>query len=378
MGVIVMILYDYRYFAIAMAIIAVYTTFYTIVVDCNILGLRDRKWFWYSSAITDGCFLALITILFGSINSVTTSVYLATVVVGALNTWIRKGLMIAITGSISYIAIGYGTWVGWLPKINILGAGSEVSLPSLITYSSVFVVTMFMIWGSVSGIAHRNEELLAENEVERRKSDALLLNVLPAAVADELKRRGRYAPRIVDQATVLFTDFVGFSSSTRGADPQKVLDHLDRLFKTFDAIVDEYGLEKIKTMGDGYLCAAGLIDTSPSGAVEACRAALAMLEAVKAKKVDGGFPWGVRIGLHTGPVIAGIIGTTKFSYDIWGDTVNIASRMESSGIADGINVSAATCTAAGDDFCFKPRGLVPIKGGEALEMFELTGKAHKE
>jgi class 3 adenylate cyclase len=167
---------------------------------------------------------------------------------------------------------------------------------------------------------------------------------------------------------------VGFTHSSSCLDPATVIAKLDKLFSLFDEIAHRHGIEKLKTMGDGYMCAAGLLPGSDPNPANACSAALEMLRAVYEERKTDGQAWSIRIGINTGTVIAGIIGKSKFSFDVWGDNVNMASRMESNGIVDGINVSASTYAMVADHFDFRPRGLVEIKGGDRVEMYHLLGE----
>jgi len=217
---------------------------------------------------------------------------------------------------------------------------------------------------------------------QRNVADALLLNIMPQSVADELNLKGRYEPRHSDSVTVLFTDFVGFTGIAAKLSPQNLLASLEACFDEFDRIVKQEGLEKLKTIGDSYMCAAGIPALQSDHAARACRAALGFRQVIADNRAraaaEGKDYWNIRIGLHTGPVVAGIIGEHKFAYDIWGDTVNVASRMESSGEIGKINISAATAAAVGPAFVTLSRGLQHAKGLGEIEMFELVGKKHIE
>jgi len=195
------------------------------------------------------------------------------------------------------------------------------------------------------------------------------------SVADELKARGKYEPRHYDSVTVLFTDFVGFTKLATTMSPHDLLASLESCFNQFDRIVQKHGLEKLKTIGDSYMCAAGIPEPVNDHAERAARAALEFLAVVKEQKAQaekkGSSYWDIRIGLHTGPLVAGIIGDHKFAYDIWGDTVNVASRMESAGEVGRINLSAATAHSIGDNFEIRSRGVQNAKSLGDTEMYEL-------
>ena len=211
----------------------------------------------------------------------------------------------------------------------------------------------------------------------RKRSDELLLNILPAEVAEELKAKGSAEAVQIDQVTVLFTDFKGFTAMSEVVTPQQLVRDLNECFSAFDRITEKYGIEKIKTIGDAYMAAGGLPTPNTTHATDVINAALEMREFVaegKARKVAAGLPYfEIRIGIHTGPVVAGIVGVKKFQYDIWGDTVNTASRMESSGEVGQVNISEATYALvreeAGRLFDFTPRGKVQAKGKGEMEMY---------
>ncbi len=248
-------------------------------------------------------------------------------------------------------------------------------------------------------VMQRTDELRAEKE----RSDALLLNILPEEVAEELKAKGEAAAKFIEQATILFTDFKGFTAISERMGPQELVRDLNECFSAFDRICERHGIEKIKTIGDAYMAAGGLPTPNTTHAVDAINAALEMRDFIaegKAKKAAAGLPYfEIRIGVHTGPVVAGIVGVKKFQYDIWGDTVNTASRMESSGEVGQVNISEATYRAvvgpqlsvvSGDGgslttdnqqlttqkaFTFTPRGKVQAKGKGELEMYFVERRA---
>jgi class 3 adenylate cyclase len=223
-----------------------------------------------------------------------------------------------------------------------------------------------------------NQDLEQRNrEVERQRevSQSLLENILPVQIARELADKGSVAPRYFEDVTVLFSDFEGFSLSTERMAAEDVVARLDDYFTTFDAIVARYGIEKLKTVGDSYMCVAGLPERRPSHAVDMLLAAFEMVRAVADRtSPDQPLPWHVRIGIHTGPVIAGVVGTRKFAFDIWGDTVNYASRMESHGAPGRINVSARTYSRVKDFFECEPRGRIMLaKEKKEMEMYFASG-----
>jgi class 3 adenylate cyclase len=216
-------------------------------------------------------------------------------------------------------------------------------------------------------------EQSAELEREKDKSDRLLLNVLPASVSARL-REGE--ERIADEypsVSVLFADLVGFTPLAARLPPTQVLDLLGHLFTDFDALVAERGLEKIKTIGDAYMAAGGLPEPLEDHAARVVDLGLAML-AVTSRHAQGGVDLGLRVGIHSGPVMGGVIGTQKFAFDIWGDTVNVASRLESQGTRDRVLVSAMTRELAGDHFEYRSLGPVRLRGHVAIKAFEVLSR----
>jgi adenylate cyclase len=208
--------------------------------------------------------------------------------------------------------------------------------------------------------------LLAEQE----KSERLLLNVLPASIAARLKDTDAVIADAFADVTVLFADIVDFTRHSQHIAPEQVVRVLNGLFSVFDQLAKQRGLEKIKTIGDAYMVVGGLPDPRPDHAVTVADMALAMREEIAGRVDPSGGPLAVRIGIDTGPVVAGVIGTSKFSYDLWGDTVNTASRMESHGVAGCIQVTARTYERLRDGFRFERRGPIHVKGkGEMVTYF---------
>jgi adenylate cyclase len=212
-------------------------------------------------------------------------------------------------------------------------------------------------------------------------SERLLLNVLPHSIAERLKLRhdatadggaGIIADRF-EEVTVLFADIVGFTEFSEGVTPEALVEVLNDVFTRFDAIADDHGLEKIKTIGDSYMVAAGLPVPAADHANSAARMALDMLEAIERFNAQSGRKLQVRIGIDTGTVVAGVIGKRKFTYDLWGDVVNTASRMESHGAPGRIQVTDSTRRRLGESFVFEDRGAVQIKGKGPMRTWFLNG-----
>jgi class 3 adenylate cyclase len=226
-------------------------------------------------------------------------------------------------------------------------------------------------------VAERTGEIRQQRDeiqMQERKSHSLLLNILPATVADELKATGSVKPVGFDEVTVCFTDFVGFTLSSENTPPAQLVDTLNEYFTAFDEIIARYALEKLKTIGDSYMFVSGLPTPRKSHAVDAVLAAVEMVELVKrfAAKT-GGMGWNIRVGLHSGPVVAGVVGTRKFAFDIWGSTVNFAARMESSGVPGHVNLSERTFRLTRGLIQCEERGNVRIKEGRELPMFLVCG-----
>jgi len=209
---------------------------------------------------------------------------------------------------------------------------------------------------------------------EKKRSENLLLNILPAETAKELKLNGKVDAVKFDEVTVLFTDFVEFTKVAEHVEPEQLVKSIDFYFKGFDEISTKYGLEKIKTVGDSYMCACGLPTINKTHARNVMQAAKEMIEFVKSElnAVDDLSHFDVRIGIHTGPVVAGIVGIKKWQYDIWGDTVNIASRMESMSKPGRVNMSETTYLQIKDEFPCEYRGKIEIKNHGSMKMYFLS------
>jgi len=222
-------------------------------------------------------------------------------------------------------------------------------------------------------INERTDELVREKD----KSENLLANLLPKGTADEIKRKGKATKRKYEMVTVLFSDIQGFTRLAEQMNPEQLIDELDHFFLYFDSVAEKYNIEKIKTIGDAYMCAGGIPEKNRTNPVEVVLAAIEMQHYMKkihkqAQK-RGSNIWDIRMGIHTGSVIAGVVGYKKLSYDIWGDTVNTASRMESSGEAGKINISGSTYELVKDFFICEHRGKMPVKYKGEIDMYFVNG-----
>ncbi len=230
----------------------------------------------------------------------------------------------------------------------------------VLAFTGVLLLTLFWYYKTISK--------------EKKKSDNLLLNILPSEIAQELKQKGEVEAVKCEDVTVLFTDFVQFSAVAEHITPEQLVKSIDYYFKRFDEITSKHGLEKIKTVGDSYMCASGLPTPNPDHAKNAIKAAQEIADMVKESlsAQDDLTHFEIRIGLHSGPVVAGIVGIKKWQYDIWGDTVNIASRMESASEPGRVNLSETTYQEIKDEFPCEYRGELEVKHRGKLRMYFLS------
>lgn len=229
-------------------------------------------------------------------------------------------------------------------------------------------------------IENLERELIIRNEAVNsalETSERLLLNILPAEIASELKINGHSDPRHFDSVTVMFTDFVGFTIIAEGMSPKELVTELDRCFSYFDTVTQKYNLEKIKTIGDSFMCAGGIPAANRTHVFDCALAAMeiqAFMNQMKTIKAEQGYPyWELRLGIHTGSLVAGVVGERKFAYDVWGDTVNTASRMESSGTPGKINISREAYDTLKFLFVTKYRGQIAAKNKGMIDMYYLQG-----
>jgi class 3 adenylate cyclase len=226
------------------------------------------------------------------------------------------------------------------------------------------------------------EQQKLELEKEKTKSEELLLNILPFETAEELKNTGSYKPRRFDSVTIMFTDFEGFTRLSEKLTTEELVEMVDYCYKGFDVITTRNNVEKIKTIGDAYMCVGGLPVYTPDHAINTINAALEMLEFIeefnqerKAKHL----PYcRIRVGIHTGPVSTGVVGSKKFAYDVWGDSVNTAQRMERASEGGKINVSRATYELIKDQVACSPRGKINAKSKGEIEMYFVDAGAQHE
>jgi guanylate cyclase len=246
---------------------------------------------------------------------------------------------------------------------------SNVMLALNVTVGGTMVFTLLALF------ARQREEALAALRVEQERAESLLLNILPGSIAQRLKANPGTIADQFTAASVLFADVVNFTPRTEHLPPAEVVGLLDRLFSHFDGLAERYDLEKIKTIGDSYMVAAGVPEPRPDHARVLAALALDMIEATRPNAAIGDLGLELRLGINTGPVVAGVIGRKRFLYDLWGDAVNIASRMESQGTPNQIQITRATYELIKDEYVCEPRGTVSVKGKGDMETWYLVGRA---
>ena len=289
-----------------------------------------------------------------------------------IHAWFRKaGSVLAETDPLSF-------------KIKPLWYFSKLAIT---LYLLLSLLLIWMIYGSLE-LRYARKQYILEQIINKRtedlieqkeKSEALLANVLPKNTADEIMAKGKATKIKYNFVTVLFSDIQGFTQIAEEMNPEVLIDELDKFFFHFDSVVEKYRIEKIKTIGDAYMCAGGIPEKNRTNPVEVILAALEMQQYMsrlkESSQIQGMKYWDIRIGIHTGTVIAGVVGHKKLSYDIWGDTVNTASRMESSGEAGKINISGTTYEFAKEFFVCQHRGKMPVKYKGELDMYFVEGIA---
>jgi class 3 adenylate cyclase len=291
------------------------------------------------------------------------------------------GISAAVPLAVALYTAGAAGHLRWALLVAAVVVGGAVTYRPLVDQAPVLVVLGDVV-GVVSlwlatlllGALTREHRLL---EAERGRSERLLRNMLPTSIAERLKQQQEIIADGFPEVSVLFADIVGFTPHVERAPPQATVALLNELFSRFDALADAGGLEKIKTIGDAYMVAGGLPDPRPDHAGAVAELALGMLEVAAHRSLPDGAPVRLRLGIDSGPVVAGVIGRRKFSYDLWGDTVNTASRMASSGIPGCIQVTQRTRERLGERYRFRDRGRIQVKGKGEMTTYFLSGRAHE-
>lgn len=332
------------------------------------VGYRWLGLFPFTHAVVAN--LAALTVILGT--TCGNQYYFVAVGVGSMFVWPRAHkamrLPLAALGLILFYA-----------SLNVAQAGPIAGppLPPAMVESIFFRQSMgayAITFGLAFYALYATEEAEAALDREHRKTESLLLNILPRAIAERLKEKSEVIADSFDEVTILFADVVGFTPLSARLPPEELVRLLNRLFSGFDHLAEKHGLEKIKTIGDAYMVAAGIPTPRSDHAQAVARMALDMLEVIQT--MDDGVRQGLslRIGINSGPAVAGVIGIKKFSYDLWGDTVNTASRMESHGLPGSIQVSEATHRLLRDEFVFEERGPVEVKGKGRMNVYILKGR----
>jgi len=299
------------------------------------------------TAVLGGLWPSGLTVLFGLVTVLAAAIILSP---RATALWFT-----AFIASVVYAAV-IPTWID--PRYIVDDPTADAVLNIAVTASLTVAVVLYF--------ARQRDRF-------QKQSDDLLHNILPDEIAERLKTNNAMIADHFDEASVLFADVVDFTPMSADMSPAELVGLLNSLFSAFDAFVAELGIEKIKTVGDEYMVAAGVPKRRADHAQAAADLALRMRDYIAATRIEG-HDIKMRIGIHSGPVVAGIIGTGKFSYDLWGDTVNTASRMESGGVAGSIQVSAATHKLLRNEYAFTPRGSVAVKGKGDMQTYILLAR----
>lgn len=253
-------------------------------------------------------------------------------------------------------------------------AGAEDYVPK--PFNSVVLRARISASLEKKRLRDQEQSYLERIKIEQEKSEKLLLTILPAAIASRFKSGERNIVDSVYAASVMFIDIVGFTAIAAKTTPDQTVVLLNELFSMFDQLVDTYGLEKIKTIGDAYMAVAGVPNAAEDHALRAARMGMAVQDTLKEFNQKNGVNWAVRVGLHSGEVMAGIIGSRKFAYDLWGDTVNLASRLESQGRAGWVQISDETAKLIESEFDVLSVGLVDIRNRGELQVYRIAGPKH--
>ncbi len=290
--------------------------------------------------------------------------------------------MLAPLGALVFLEVRQATvwFVGFVAAFVLLGIAGEmfftdIDVPGWFTSTMLalnVIGTGAVAFTVLASFATQRNSALTALRAEQERSEGLLRNVLPGSIAKRLKAATGSIADHVESATILFADVVDFTPFAQRLSPAEVVGTLDQLFSHFDTLVERHGLEKIKTIGDCYMAAAGVPDPCADHAIRAALLALDMRAAVTSA-IAGQDELELRIGINSGPVTAGVIGTKRFLYDLWGDAVNTASRMESNGTPGEIQITRATYDLLKDGFVCEPRGTIPVKGKGEMETWYLVG-----
>lgn len=325
----------------------------------------------------------ITTLLVSAYSGGLSSPFLGVIIVATMGSFIsslKHGRYFLGLGVIGFLLLLLNDIYGWIPDQNYTQLQQRYF--ALITYTFIFIIagsagliiakTSFWGYQSKKEIEKQNlviEKNKKEIELQKEKSDSLLLNILPVKVAKELKETGKTKPEHFKRVSILFADFKGFTNIVASIPGEKLIEELDDIFKQYDDIMETVGLEKIQTVGDAYLAAGGVPVSDPDHATKCVHAAQRIIAYLHKRNETHSIKWQVRIGIHSGPITAGVIGKKKFSYDLFGDTINIAARIESVGEPGRINVSAYTHDLIKNEFTCTYRGKINAKGKGELDMY---------
>lgn len=335
---------------------------YFIVAAINSLrrGVPNAKYFLIAWTL----YLSFVFIYILTINNVIPSTFFTT-----------HCIFIGHMTEVGLLSFALADRINWLKSENVKKQKEiiyQLEQNEKIQLEANRVLEQKVVERTAEVVEQRNEAVK-----QRKRSDELLLNILPSETAEELKSTGKAKARHVTQATVLFTDMKNFTQLSEKLEPEELVDTINEFFTGFDRIIEKYGIEKIKTIGDAYMAAGGIPTPNSTHAPDVVMASLDILkfmnELKEKKKAENKVYFEIRIGVHSGPVVAGIVGYKKFAYDIWGDTVNIASRMESSGEVGKVNISASTYHLVKDKFKCTYRGKLEAKHKGMIDMYFVDG-----
>jgi class 3 adenylate cyclase len=359
----VFLLLDQWVLAAAYAISTVLTVAYLT------LFLTGRQGIAFVSANLQNLVVVILTTAYTGLGPGFFLFPLVGLIYATLAEWVDRWVQQVISAFSAIVFVGLLAYGLYEPPID------RLPLPWEVTFAVINGVSvagfLLMVALTYRATVDRAEAAL---EAEHAKSEALLHNIMPPAVAERLKDNPEVIADSHKPVTILFADIVGFTDMAGRSTAEELVTLLNNIFSRFDALVDDMELEKIKTIGDAYMVVAGLPASREDHAEAVARLALAMIDATADVAAETGQNLQIRVGLHTGAVVAGVIGQRKFAYDIWGDTVNVSARMESTGAPGRIQVSADTAELLRRDFTLEPRGQIEVKGKGMMETWFLTGE----
>jgi class 3 adenylate cyclase len=382
-----------------LSIVSVSFSLFWLVIELIVfLDYKKYPLLVYFPFLFDMAVISVLCYITGGINSPFLFMYLMMVISDTIYSDSRLGFNAMIVSSLCYATISISIYFGVLEYTNIMDYQQNHHWMFYVGVAVFFMYSSAMMHFSIQEVMNQKKKLLdslesekqqseiekgialiaqKETENEKIKSESLLLNILPEEIVNELKNSGNSKPVFYSSATVLFTDFQGFTEMAETLEPSKLISELDYCFSKFDSLMEKYNLEKLKTIGDAYMCVGGIPKPNKTHAIDCVLAALGMqsiMEDWRATKIQNSEKyWTIRIGVHSGSLIAGVIGQKKFAYDVWGDTVNLASRMESSGLPEKINISGDTYHFVKDYFDCEYRGKIAAKNKGHIDMYLVNG-----